>query len=61
MADRSNQPAVLRRRVELLEALLAAEKEAHAKTFGIYRANLYELVELKLRHERAVKAMAGEE
>lgn len=61
MADRPNQPAVLRRKVELLEALLAAEKAAHAKTFDNYRKLLWENVELKQRHERAVRVMAGEE
>lgn len=60
MADRSNQPAVLRRKIERLEALLAAEKEAHTKTFDHYRNTLYELVELRVRHKRAVAAMQGE-
>lgn len=61
MADRSNQPAVLRRKVARLEALLEAEKAAHAKTFDGYRELLWENVELKQRHERAVRVMAGEE
>lgn len=61
MTDRKSQPAQLRRRIETLEALLAAEKEAHAKTFDGYRTNLWELVELKQRHRRAMAAMNGEE
>ncbi len=60
MTDRKSQPAYLRRRIETLEALLAAEKEAHAKTFDGYRTNLWELVELKQRHRRAMAAMNGE-
>lgn len=49
MADKQNQPAVLRQKVERLEALLAAEKAAHAKTFDNYRENLYRLVDAKLK------------
>ena len=52
MADRQNQQAVLRRKVERLEALLAAEKEAHAKTFDHYRENLYRLVDAEMKLER---------
>ena len=51
----------MRRRIETLEALLAAEKDAHARTFGHYREVLWELVELKQRHRRAMAAMNGEE
>lgn len=45
MADRSNQPAVLRRRIAQLEALLAAETERAEKSWVAYRDNLYKLVE----------------
>lgn len=61
MTTRKTQPAALRRRIETLEALLAAEKEAHAKTFDGYRTTLWELVELKQRHRRALAEMTGEE
>ena len=52
MADKQNQPAVLRQKVERLEALLAAEKAAHAKTFDNYRETLYRLVDAELKLER---------
>lgn len=60
MADRSQQPAALRRRIQALELHLDAERQAHAKTFANYRENLYELVELRLRNERAQAALQGE-
>ena len=60
MADRSNQPAALRRRAELAEARYEAEKEAHAKAFAIYREQLHELVDLRMRMEAAVRAINGE-
>lgn len=52
MADRHNQPASLRRKVERLEALLEAEKEAHAKTFDHYRENIYRLVDAEMKLKR---------
>lgn len=61
MADRSQQPAVLRRRIQALELHLDAERQAHAKTFAAYRDCLHELVELRLRKERAEAALRGEE
>lgn len=60
MTDRKNQPAALRRRIELLEDMLDAEKEAHARTFDNYRKGLWELVELKQRHRIAMAELAGE-
>jgi hypothetical protein len=51
--------APLRRRIALLEAKLAAETAAHEKTFGFYRDQLHEIVELKLRNEAALAALAG--
>lgn len=51
--------APLKRRVALLEAQLAAEKAAHAKTFDIYRDVMHELVTLKMRNEAALAALAG--
>lgn len=57
MADKPNQPAVLRHRLERLEALLAAEKAAHAKTFDNYRENLYRLVDAELTLKRIQEAL----
>ena len=59
MTDRTNQLAVLRRRAERAEAQLAAEAAAHDKTREVYREIMYELVDLRLRHERACAAMQG--
>lgn len=59
--DRKQQPAALRRRIETLEALLEAEKAAHARTFDNFRTTLWELVDLKQRHKRAMAEMNGEE
>lgn len=59
MSDRCNQPATLRKKIERLEAQLAAEKQAHNKTFQVYREQLYEVVDLRLRVERATKALQG--
>lgn len=59
-ADRSQQPAVLRRKIERLEAQLAAEKEASARLYAIYREQMYELVEIRSRIQEAEKALRGE-
>ncbi len=61
MTPRKDSPAALRRRVEKLEALLQAEKDAHAKTWAVHRDQLYELVDLRMRIERAQKALQGED
>ncbi len=61
MADKSSQPAVLRRKVERLEALLEAEKTAHAKTFEHYRETLWELVEVKQHLKRIQGAVENKE
>ena len=53
--------APLKRRVALLEAKLAAETEAHKKTFDVYREVMFELVELKLRHKAADAALNGKD
>lgn len=60
MTDRSKQPAVLLRRVAQLEAHLAAEKAAHAKTFDVYREVLYEVVDLKMRIDGAAAELRGD-
>lgn len=56
MTDRSKQPAVMQRRIDKLEALLAAEKEASEKVWHGYRDALYRLVvaEQKLKDIQAV-------
>ncbi len=59
-ADRSQQPAILRRKIERLEAQLAAEKESSARLYAIYREQMYEMVELRSRIQDAEKALRGE-
>lgn len=59
MTDRQNQPAVLRRKVERLEALLAAERERAEKAFEMYRETLYENVDMKLKLDRIAAAVNG--
>ena len=53
--------APLKRRVALLEAKLAAETEAHKKTFEHYRDVLHEMVILKMRNEAAMDALHGDD
>lgn len=61
MADRKDQPAVLRRKIARLEALLAAEKERADKAFSAYREALYESVEYKLKLGRIAAVLNGED
>lgn len=61
MTDRQNQPAVLRRKVERLEALLAAERESAGKVFAMYRELLIENVDMKLKLDRIAAAVNGGE
>lgn len=58
---RQESAAALKRRIEKLEALLEAEKTAHARVFAVYREQLWELVDLKLRNERAMQALSGQD
>lgn len=51
--------APLKRKIALLEAKLAAEKAAHAKTFRIYGDTPSEFVMLKMRHKAATAALEG--
>ena len=51
--------APLKRKIALLEAKLAAEKAAHAKTYRIYSDTLREFVMIKMRHEAATAALEG--
>jgi hypothetical protein len=60
MSDRSQQPAALKRRIALLEALLKAEQERSEKAWAGYRAALYEMVEIKVRLDAVVRALHGE-
>lgn len=53
--------APLRRRVALLEALLAAEIDAREKAFRVYNEMIGELVTLKMRNEAAVAALVGKD
>lgn len=59
-ADRSQQPAVLRRKIERLEAQLAAEQKAHTEAIHVYRVQAIELIELRMRIQDAEKALRGE-
>lgn len=61
MSERQNQPAVLRRKVERLEALLAAERESAGKVFAMYRELLIENVDMKLKLDRIAAAVNGGE
>lgn len=59
MSNRNNQPAVLRRRIERLEALLAAEKERANKAFQAYGDELAARVVAELKLQRVREAMEG--
>lgn len=52
MSERKDQPAALKRRIERLEALLAAETQRADKAWDAYRDSLHECVDLKLRLDR---------
>lgn len=60
MSDRKQQPAQLKRRISVLEGQLQAERERAEQAWDGYRKASYELVELRLRQEAAVKALRGE-
>ena len=53
--------ASLKRKIELLEAKLAAEIEAHKKTFAHYRDELHTRVLIELRHKAAIAALDGDD
>ena len=57
MTDRSKQPAVMAKKIEQLEALLAAEKLVSTMTFDRYRDTLYELVNCQIKLKRVQEAM----
>lgn len=51
--------APLKRKIAVLEAKLAAEIQAHQKTFGHYRDTLHELVDLQMRNKAALVALVA--
>jgi len=57
---KKEQPAQLKRRIALLEALLKAEQERSSKCFEVYRDLLYENVELKHKLQLIDEVMKGE-
>lgn len=59
--NRANQPAVLRRQVERLQALLDAEREAHKRAFDVTRRLIIENVDLKLTLQRVRDALQGDD
>ncbi len=50
----------LKRQIERLERLLAAERERCEKVWEGYRAALYENVDMKMRLEAIDRALKGE-
>lgn len=61
MSERKDQPAMLKKKIARLEALLAAEKEASQKAFDAYRETLYELVEAKMALKDVRESIKGVE
>jgi len=59
MSSRENQPAVMRRKIEHLEALLEAEREQSEKLFQAYREGLYAKVDAELKLKRIKEVMDG--
>jgi hypothetical protein len=53
--------AQMRRKIERLEAMVAELKAALDRSQEAYRNGLYEVVDLRMRHEQAVRIMQGEE
>lgn len=51
--------APLKRRIALLESLLAAEKEAHKQTFEDMRNYLNKYVDANIRNKAALEALQG--
>lgn len=60
MTDRKDQPAALKRKVERLERLLAAERELRRKAYAVYSDQLAQIVDLKMRLEAVSRAVHGE-
>ena len=61
MTDRTRQPAYLLRKIERLEAELAAEKERAEKAWIGYRDCLYELTDAQLTIKRIKAALQGDD
>lgn len=53
--------APLKQKIALLEAKLAAEKEAHKQTFSFYRDELHIRVLFEMRLKAALAALAGDD
>ena len=60
MTTRSEQPAALKRRIEMLEAQLTAQKERANKMFDLYRETLTECVEHKVMLDRIRRMLEGQ-
>jgi len=61
MTDRTRQPAYLLRKIERLEAMLAAETKRADQAFEHYRSTLYELVDAQLTIRRIRAALQGDD
>lgn len=61
MTDRTRQPAVLLRKIERLEAHLAAANERADKAFAAYRDVLYRMVEAELTIKRIRAVLQGDD
>ena len=61
MTDKKETPAQLKRKIRVLDARLAVEKERADVAWQGYRKAAYDLVELKIRQEDAEKALRGGE
>lgn len=61
VADKAKTPAQLRRRSEMLEAQLAASNADRDRQFSIYRDQMYEAVDFRMRCEQAMRILSGED
>ena len=61
MTDRTSQPAYLVRKIERLEALLAAETKRADEAIGHYKHMVHELVDAQLTIKRIKAALRGDE
>ena len=60
MSERKDQPAALKRRIAVLEGQLEAERRINEHNSMAIREALYELVDLRMRHQAALAALRGE-
>ncbi len=61
MTDRTQQPAQLKRKVERLELLLAAEKERSRKVFEVYGEQIAEIVDMRMQLQAIARVLNGEQ